>query len=110
MESDSTTGRLKEEYAKRIPMLSINTLPDYALRQFIKLSDEKFEGDRGMALTFLLTRDIEPEAIIALIQDLDERLSKLESPNGTSKGKVIKLANGREIRIGGKEDGQGNDR
>lgn len=107
MDGDSTVSRLKEEYTKRIPMLSINTLPDYALKQFIKMANEKFEGDRGMALTYLLTQGelVDADSIILLIQGLDERLRKLESPNDNSAGKAIRLASGRKIIIGGDKDG-----
>lgn len=104
---ESSVERLKEEFNRRIPMLSINRLPDYALRQFIKLSDEKFEGDRGMALTYLITQNeiANPSALISLIGDLDERIAKLEKPNGTPKVETIRMGNGREIKIGGNKDG-----
>ena len=56
-----------------------------------------------MTLTFLLTQNeiVNPETIISLIQDLDERVRKLEDSNGIPAGKIIRLAGGKEIKLGG---------
>ena len=103
-EGPSSVERLKEEIRRRVPVLSINQMPDWALKEFLDFAQDEFKGDRGMALTALLMdrKVMNSEAFIAFMQDLDSRLKALEEKAGlnTVSGKVIKLANGKELHIG----------
>lgn len=87
------------------PSLSINRIPTKSYDAFIKLAESDFCKDYGMALKYLIDfhEGLIPSGIEHLeyaINDLTERLNRLEEKDKQPQTKSIKTIGGRTIRKG----------
>ena len=81
-------------FIKRIPVDTYKIFKDYAEKEFC--------SDYGFSLKALLDNafNSQIQAVFELMKGLDERISKLEQ----KPEKVIKMVNGKELIIGGREN------
>ena len=89
---------IREQLKKKKPQLVINKVPKDTLTWFIKLADERFDGDRGWALRWLKDMYVpESQMLWDKLAEFEARLVELENQaKNLTKTKKIKMVDGSE--------------